>query len=143
MGSNYEELKRIQNKDNAETFDQATDSLEAVSNNIAAYGGTTTADGAAGKTSLIDAGLIPIFGADATAVIGKTVLIGSGPAFGETQVVTNYNIANGEVTFAAVTVQIISGISWSLLVSASSGGGGLVPAPECRGKCYYQRCCWK
>jgi hypothetical protein len=91
-------------------------SVEELKGALIVYEGTTTLDGNAGWISLFDAAMIPVFGSDAAAIIGKTAKINSGAAYGETQVVTGYDTVTGEVSFAAMSTQILRGTSWMLLV---------------------------
>jgi len=79
---------------------------------LTAYSGVTTADGAAGKTSLIDSALI----GKNDFLTGKSILIMSGDAQYETTGISAFSSTTGEITFAtALSAQIVAGISFRVL----------------------------
>jgi hypothetical protein len=81
------------------------------------YAGVTTADGAAGKTSLIDAALI----GSNDFVTGKGVVILGGSAVGEDKVAVTFSAVTGEITFTAMSAQIVSGTPFVILNGANTG----------------------
>ncbi|HUV53047.1 MAG TPA: hypothetical protein VMW64_08240 [Dehalococcoidia bacterium] len=78
---------------------------------LAAYSGTTTADGSSGKNTLIDSALI----GKNDFLTGKSVLIMSGDAQYETAGISDFNSTTGEITFTALNAQIVAGVSFRVL----------------------------
>jgi hypothetical protein len=83
---------------------------------LAVYSGTTSADGAAGGTTLIDAGLI---GLNDFITEQVTVLIRDGACWREKRGATAFAPLTGTITFAAFTAQIVAGTNYKLLNTAS------------------------
>jgi hypothetical protein len=92
-------------------------SLQELLGSIVAFEGVTSTDGAVGKTSLIDAQLI----STNDWVTGKSVVILDGLAAHEDKLATAFNIATGEVTFAAMSSRILAGTSYIILNLANPG----------------------
>jgi hypothetical protein len=86
-------------------------SRDELINILTVYQGTTTADGLVGGTTLIDADL---FGLN-DFVTGKTILIMSGAALGETKSATVFAPLTGTITFAAFSTRILAGINYRIL----------------------------
>ena len=78
---------------------------------LAAYSGTTTADGSSDKNTLIDSALI----GKNDFLTGKSVLIMSGDAQYETAGITDFDSDTGEITFTALSVQIVAGVYFRVL----------------------------
>ena len=85
------------------------------SGNIAdtVYSGTATGDGAVGKTTVVDS-LLAAYGDDY--FIGATIAITSGACSGETATVTDFAQATGTITFAALTAQVVTGVTFTLTI---------------------------
>jgi hypothetical protein len=79
---------------------------------LSVYSGTTTADGAVGCTSLVDANLI---GLNDFITNQVHVLIQSGNSWREKQVALTFTPATGTITFAAFSHQILAGTIYKLL----------------------------
>lgn len=78
---------------------------------LAAYSGTTTADGSSNKNTLIDSALI----GKNDFLTGKSVLIMSGDAQYETAGITDFDSTTGEITFTPLSVQIVAGVYFRVL----------------------------
>ena len=85
------------------------------SGNIAdtVYSGTATGDGAADGTTVVDS-LLAAYGDDY--FIGATIEITSGACSGETATVTDFAQATGTITFAALTAQVVTGVTFTLTI---------------------------
>jgi len=98
---------------------------------LSVWDGTTSGDGAVGATSLIDAGLI---GENDFITNQTTVLILSGVATGEKRTADTFNVATGEITFTAMSAQIVTGVTYRLIniptpaIAAAILAGLAVPA---------------
>jgi hypothetical protein len=92
-------------------------SIQELLGSIVAFEGITTSDGAVGKTSLIDSKLI----SSNDWVTGKSVVVLDNLAAREDKLATSFNIATGEVTFAAMSQRILTGTSYLILNIANSG----------------------
>ena len=89
------------------------------SGNIAdtVYSGTATGDGAGGGTTVVDV-LLAAYGDDFW--IGATIEITSGAYDGETSTITDFAQATGTLTFAALSGQIVTGVTFTLTLSYAS-----------------------
>jgi hypothetical protein len=84
---------------------------------LSVYNGVTTADGAVGKTTLIDSNLI----GKNDFINGKGILILSGPAELEFQTATLFTAVSGTITFPAMSAQILAGVQYCILTQAALG----------------------
>jgi hypothetical protein len=75
------------------------------------YSGTATGDGAVGGTTVVDS-LLSAYGDDFW--IGATIEITSGAYNGETATVTDFAQATGTITFAALSGQIVTGVTFTM-----------------------------
>lgn len=88
-----------------------------IRNEYVLYTGTTTSDGAAGKTTLVSNGLI----GENDFLTGLAVHITSGSAKDEVREISSFATLTGTITVGtAFSAQILSGITFSILVNLSS-----------------------
>jgi hypothetical protein len=87
---------------------------------LVVHEGYATDDGAVGRTSLIDANLI----GQNDFITGKTVIISSGLANRESKVATSFTPTTGEVTFPAMSHQILTATSYKIITSGAAAAGG-------------------
>lgn len=134
-------LKRLANKDVAETFDPSTDSLEALqgtisgtANALIAHTGVTTAPGAVGGTSIIDALLI---GYGANTYKGMVIEIYYDDTTKlDAQVSSAFNNVTGEITVLSAYKggQVPAGVKYNVIVAlpaqATIIGDLAVPAAD-------------
>ncbi|MDD5061495.1 MAG: hypothetical protein PHN44_04335, partial [Candidatus Marinimicrobia bacterium] len=100
-------------------------SRKKLEDTLTIWDGVTTSDGAAGKTSLIDSNLI---GYNDFITDQVVVLILDGSAAFEKKVAVTFNNATGEITFAAMSAQIVAGTSYRLVNFASPEDVGTILA---------------
>jgi len=97
-------------------------SRDAIIRTLTAYSGITTADGAAGGTTLVDSNLIDNAFISPAGIPEKTVLILSGNARGEDKGSASFDNVTGEITLqgAGFGAQILAGTIYRILNISST-----------------------
>lgn len=118
------ELRRMQSKDNNETFDPDTDSLERLSDALITYPGTTTADGAVSGLTLVDDALAAF-----ASLAGQQVKILAGGSLGQTQEIVAHVgntilVADHFTDSTGAIQQIVSGIDYVIISRLPGTSGG-------------------
>jgi len=91
-------------------------SVQELLASVVAYEGVTTADGAVGKTTLIDSALIGLN----DFITGKTIILLDGNSYREDRLATVFDPATGTITFTALSARVLAGTSY-LILNVTSG----------------------